>query len=121
MTYVGRPHIRKGYPYILDLFKELNNKVKDINLSLQIIGINSDIVKSSIANYKYKNRIKIINFTDNIYKYLYKSYVVILPSLREGFGYALLEGAACGNALVCFDIIGPDSLVKMNHNGITVQ
>ena len=46
--------------------------------------------------------------------------MVILPSLREGFGYALLEGAACGNALVCFDIIGPDSLVKMNHNGITV-
>ena len=120
MTYVGRPLNRKGYPYIFDLFKELNNKVNDINLSLQIIGINSDIVNSSIANYKYKNRIKIINFTDNIYKYLYKSYVVILPSLREGFGYALLEGAACGNALVCFDIIGPDSLVKMNHNGITV-
>ena len=21
MTYIGRPHIRKGYPYILDLFK----------------------------------------------------------------------------------------------------
>ena len=38
-----------------------------------------------------------------------------------GFGYALLEGAACGNALICFDIMGPDSLVKNNFNGLIIQ
>ena len=120
ITYIGRPVKRKGYPYILELFNELTQNLPEINLSLQIIGINSEIVNNSISKFKFKNSIKIINFTDDVYKYLYKSYIVILPSLSEGFGYALLEGAASGNALVCFDIIGPDSLVKKNYNGISV-
>lgn len=119
ITYIGRPLKRKGYPYILELFKELTKNLPEINFSLQIIGINSEIVNYSISKFKCKNSIKIINYTDDVYKYLYKSYIVVLPSMREGFGYALLEGAACGNALVCFDIIGPDSLVKENYNGIT--
>ena len=32
-----------------------------------------------------------------------------------------IEGAACGNALICFDIMGPDSLVKNNFNGLIIQ
>ena len=49
-----------------------------------------------------------------------KSSITILPSIREGFGYALLEGAASGNALLTFNMIGPDSLVKNNYNGILI-
>ena len=43
--------------------------------------------------------------------------IVILPSWHEGFGYALLEGAAFGCAMIASNIPGPDSIVINNVNG----
>ena len=37
---------------------------------------------------------------------------------REGFGYALLEGALMGNALASFELIGPYSIIKNTCSGI---
>ena len=121
ITYIGRPHNRKGYPLILEIFKNIVKLQPEQKFILQVFGINPKLVKRDISDFSLRNNIKTIGYTNNVFKYLRKSYIVILPSHREGFGYALLEGAACGNALICFDIMGPDSLVKNNFNGLTLQ
>lgn len=120
ITYIGRAHNRKGFPYILKLFEHLRLISPNRNLILQLIGINHKQVYKSTFKSRNLDYIDVVPYTDNVDNYLKKSVFTILPSAREGFGYALLEGAASGNALACFDIIGPDSLIINNFNGITL-
>jgi len=121
ITYIGRPHNRKGYPLIIEIFNNIVKLHPKQKFLLQVVGINPKLLKREISEFSFRKNIKTIGYTNNVFKYLRNSYIVILPSQREGFGYALLEGAASGNALICFDIIGPDSLIKNNFNGLTIQ
>ena len=72
----------------------------------------NDLLKRGISHPE----IIALGFVDDLSKYYLISDVVLLPSIHEGFGYSLLEGAANGNALISSDIPGPDDLVL---NGIT--
>ena len=47
-------------------------------------------------------------------------HVVVLPSYREGFPQALLEGAASGRALIATDVPGCREIVRDGENGILV-
>ncbi len=119
LSYVGRPFNRKGFPFILNIFENILKLNSDKNIKLQLIGISKNSVVEKVKNKDIIKFIEIIEFTDDIDFYLKKSCFLILPSLREGFGYAFLEGAASGNALVSYEIIGPDSLIENSVNGIT--
>tara|TARA_B100000212_G_C27385019_1_gene538987 strand:+ start:5955 stop:7067 length:1113 start_codon:yes stop_codon:yes gene_type:complete len=120
LSYIGRPYKRKGFPYIIEIFENLKNEIPTKNIILQIIGIKKTKVFKALKDKNNMNYIKVIEHTDDVYIYLRRSVITILPSLREGFGYALLEGGASGNALATFNMIGPDSLVKNNVNGILI-
>lgn len=118
LSYIGRPHKRKGFPYIIEIFENLTKTMSEKKLILQLIGIDLNSVKEKVVDKEILSSIEAIDFTDNVYYYLQKSIITILPSEREGFGYALLEGAFMGNALASFELIGPDSIIKNAYNGI---
>jgi glycosyltransferase involved in cell wall biosynthesis len=46
--------------------------------------------------------------------------VVVLPSYREGYPKVLMEGAACGCALVATDLAGCRGIIVENGNGYLV-
>lgn len=120
LSYIGRPYVRKGFPFILKTFELIKKREPSRKIRLQVIGIKKNEIIKELNDKSNFYFIDIIENTNNVFQYLRKSVITILPSLREGFGYALLEGAASGNALVTFNMIGPDSLVKNNYNGILI-
>ena len=79
------------------------------------------MIKSSLKDKSKINLIDSTLYTNNVDFYLEKSHITVLPSSRESFGYALLEGAAQGNALALFDICGPDCLVKNKYNALIID
>ncbi len=119
ITYIGRPFNRKGFPFILEIFENILKLNPCKKVKLQLIGISNNIVIDKVKNKDILKFVKVIEYTDNIDFYLRKSCFMILPSLREGFGYAFLEAAASGNALAGYKIIGPDSLIRDSFNGVT--
>jgi glycosyltransferase involved in cell wall biosynthesis len=121
LSYIGRPYSRKGFPYILNLFEKILEINPERKIILQIIGIKKKLILEKIKNEATLSSIYIIEYTNQVDYYLRKSCFLILPSLREGFGYAFLEGASAGNALASFDITGPDSLLKSNFNALIVK
>lgn len=121
MTYIGRPLLRKGFPYIINLFENITELIPEKKIKLQVIGISESMAKNALKDKTKINLIDSILYTNNVDFYLKKSQVTILPSTRESFGYALLEGAAQGNALALFDICGPDCLVEDKYNGIIIH
>ena len=121
LTYIGRPLVRKGFPYIINLFENITELIPETKVKLQIIGIPESIIINALKDKTKINLIESISHTNNVDIYLKKSHITILPSTRESFGYALLEGAAQGNALALFDICGPDCLVADKYNGIIIS
>ena len=104
MTYIGRPLLRKGFPYIINLFENITELIPETKVKLQVIGISESMTKNALKDKTKINLIDSILYTNNVDIYLKKSHITILPSTRESFGYALLEGAAQGNALALFDM-----------------
>lgn len=121
LSYIGRPYFRKGFPFILEIFENIKKEMPSRKIILQVIGIKKEKIFEELNNKKYFNSIETIEQTNDVFFYLRKSVITILPSIREGFGYALLEGATSGNALITFNMLGPDSLVKNNHNGLLIK
>ena len=121
ISYIGRPLLRKGFPYIIQLFEKITELLPEKKIKLQVIGISKSMIKNSLKNKTKINLIESTLYTDNVDFYLGKSHITILPSKRESFGYALLEGAAQGNALALFDICGPDCLVKNKYNALVID
>lgn len=115
--YVGRPEKRKGFNILIRAFNEIFSGREDVYLLLA--GCTGDDIKStSHDNHKNIHALGTLMDLNPIYDI---ADIVVLPSFHEGFGYALLEGAAHGCALIASDIPGPDCLVFENINGFLVR
>jgi glycosyltransferase involved in cell wall biosynthesis len=58
---------------------------------------------------------------DELPEYFAASDVVVLSSVREQFGSALVEGMACGLPAVAVDRFGPADIVRPGHTGWLVE
>lgn len=74
--------------------------VKNSNLKVAIIGEGPE--KNSLIKLVNKLDISNISFLgpieneDDVYSYMKSSKILVLPSIREGFGIVILEALACG-------------------------
>ena len=115
MLIVSRLNEDKGIlnlPSILNpVFKKFNN------LFVLIIGKDEENLKYFLSSkLKIKNRMKFIKYTKNINHYLIASDLLLITSLREGFGNIALEASACKFQL-SNNIYGLNDVVIDNYNG----
>lgn len=111
--FVGRVTPDKGIDRLLNMFEQLSQHYAD--LYLLIIADYDNARGQSVCGYRCRieqhPRIKHLTFVDNIVPYYHAMDLLVLPSRREGFNYALLEAAACGlptvttNATGCVDVV----------------
>ncbi len=91
LTSIGRLEKQKNHSFIIDAFNlALKN---NNNLYLQIIGNGSlrNQINDQIINLKLEDRIKIIPYTNDVYKILRNTDLYIMASLWEGFGNVIVE------------------------------
>ncbi len=59
-------------------------------------------------------------YRTDMYKVLAASYLVVLPSYREGMPKVLLEAAACGRAVITTDVPGCRDAIDVGVSGVLV-
>ncbi|MCD6175758.1 MAG: glycosyltransferase, partial [Planctomycetes bacterium] len=111
--FVGRVTPDKGMDCLLGVYEQLS-KEHD-NLYLLIIGDYDPARTTGPDSYRERiemhPKIRHVSFVNEIVPYYYTMDLLVLPSKREGFNYALLEAAACGlptvttNATGCVDVV----------------
>jgi len=114
-VFVGQIIERKGFPFLIDVFKNINEK----NIKLMVIGggpLLEEMKKDSNKNIIFRGPIK----NRELYKYLGFSYVFIFPTDLEGHPNVILEAWKMGLPVITTDAEGMD-LVENLYTGIVAK
>ena len=118
---LGRLGERKGTYDLITAIEQAKTEVPDIKCYLAGDG---EIEKCNdlIKQKRLDNNIIVVGWADFDKKLelLRKSSVLVLPSYNEGLPMAILEGMACGNAIISTRVGAIPEVVKKD-NGILIQ
>lgn len=116
---VGRLVKAKNYQVLLRAFS-LILKEKDVRLMIIGEGQERDNLINLAKKLGISKNVCFLGFQKNPYKYLAKSAVFVVSSLREGFSNSLIEAMACGLPVVATECPGPMEIIGNKKNGILV-
>ena len=113
----------KGIFEFVESAKKL--KKKNFNGEFYLIGdIDNEnpsaISKTLIKKWKKEKNLKIFNYKNNIYQFIKKSTIIVLPSYREGFPKVIMEASACGRPVITSNVPGCREAIKNKITGILV-
>jgi glycosyltransferase involved in cell wall biosynthesis len=115
IVFIGRPEKRKGFHFLLNLWKSFSDS-KDMKLLL--CGPSKEHVLNVIGCIP--DNLICVGFTKDIPEILSTSDCLILPSFHEGLSYAVLEAMACECVVIGSDIDGIRNLVSHEKTGYLV-
>jgi glycosyltransferase involved in cell wall biosynthesis len=100
-------------------------KKKNCNIVFQLVGgideyNPSRLTKNEIECWVKEGIIEWLGHCNDMSKVFSDSYLVVLPSYREGFPKVLMEAAACGRAIVTTDVPGCRDTIVNGKTGILV-
>ena len=112
ILFVGKDFYRKGGVFLLDAFKKVKDKLK--NVKLHIVGYSLDRGIDGVASYGQIGWDKIVDF----YK---KASLFVMPTLKEPFGLAFLEAMAYQLPCIGTYIEAVPEIIENNVNGLLVE
>ena len=120
IIYVGQLCVRKGIHYLIDAFKALNIRNKEL---LLVGDYSENIYRSYIENtvnqdWKIKHIGQVAKI-DLVYYYNISS-VFVLPSLANSFGLVTLEAMACGLPVIVTENSGSSEVVRDDVDGYVI-
>ena len=115
---IGRMTKQKNYSFLIRNYKKLLLKYNDIKLIIIGNGEEKDHLKHLITELNIANKVKLIDYQSNIYKYLKNSNYYISTSVWEGSSLAMIDAAFIGIPILCSDCpTGRKEFIGKNERG----
>lgn len=111
LLYVGRFNQAKNPLGAIKIFESLpDNKF----LTLRMVGNGEllDECKEYVASHGLSQQLIFEGYQKNVYKYMDKTKVLLMPSIFEGFGLVALEAMTLGKPVVCSGVGGLTDIVN---------
>tara|TARA_E500000178_G_C17038979_1_gene765438 strand:+ start:34468 stop:35616 length:1149 start_codon:yes stop_codon:yes gene_type:complete len=115
---IGRLTEQKNFKFLIDVFSEF---IKSSNNNLIIIGEGEEkgSLQKLIEKKNLEDRIILVGFKNNVFKYFKKSKCFILSSLWEDPGFVLVESAYMNIPIISSDCDnGPKEILAHGKSGI---
>ena len=118
----GRFTLQKNFLFLVKEFKKFCTQRPNEKLLLIGEGELEEKIKDEIKKNNLQNNIKIIGFTDNIYKYMKKSKAFLLTSLWEEVGFVIVEAAMCNSLVISSNCKnGPKEFLSNGDAGLLFE
>ena len=118
---VGRLNKQKGHEYLIDAAKKLIEKVPgSIFLIVGKGQLKDQLIQKTKDNDIYEN-FRFVGYQKNLPEILAIMDIFVLPSINEGFPFALLEAMAAKKPIIATNVGGVTEIVKNGVNGIVVE
>jgi len=118
---IAELHKNKGLGYAIHGFSL--NAVKNLDLKYAIIGQGEEkfSLNAHIEAHKLHGRVVLLGFIEDASRYLKAFDAFLLPSLKEGLPYVILEAGAAGVPIIASNIGGIPEVIEHNKTGILVK
>lgn len=103
---------------------ETVNKTFPQKLFYTLIGVDGDErphLEAYIREHALGEYVQLVGFIDNASGYLKAYDIFILPSLKEGLPYALLEAGAAGLPVIASNVGGIPEVIRNNETGLLIN
>ena len=90
---IGRLTKQKNFKLLVNFFINISTKHKDIHLVIIGEGEQKESLKSIISKANINNRVHLLGYQENVFKFLLRAKCFILSSLWEDPGFVLVEAA----------------------------
>jgi glycosyltransferase involved in cell wall biosynthesis len=118
---VGRLVEAKGFSYLVDAFSFVLKTIENVRLIIIGEGDGRLILEKMIFQLGLKDKVALLGYQRNPYKFMARSDIFVLSSIYEGFPNVLLEAMACGVPVISTSCpSGPDEIINDQVNGLLV-
>tara|TARA_Y100000590_G_scaffold469759_1_gene659588 strand:+ start:9438 stop:10583 length:1146 start_codon:yes stop_codon:yes gene_type:complete len=116
---IGRLTEQKNFKLLINAFAIFAKTNSNINLIIIGIGEQNDHLSRLVKNLNIENRVHLIGYKNNVFKYLNNAHGFILSSKWEDPGFVIVEAAACRTPIISSDCKnGPQELLDNGRCGI---
>tara|TARA_B100000989_G_scaffold85814_1_gene61581 strand:- start:10584 stop:11714 length:1131 start_codon:yes stop_codon:yes gene_type:complete len=112
---IGRLTKQKNFDLLIKAFYEFNKINNSYKLFIIGEGEENKKILNKIHELKLENKIFLLGFKKNVYKYLKNSKAFILSSLWEEMGFVIIEAASCNTLVISSDC--PNGPTEFLNNG----
>ena len=113
----------KGLEYLIETARVINIKYQISNIKYIIIGDGSQKSKleNLIKKYRLENYLFLVGQIPEASKYLKAFDIFILPSVKEGMPWTILEAMAAGLPIIATNVGGVPETIENGKNGVLVE
>lgn len=117
---LARLHEEKGHRYLFGAIPEIQSRVGPVMFLFGGDGPDRALLETEALTRGLKDSVRFLGRREDVPELISLSSVVVLPSLAESFGFALLEAMSLGKPVVAAATGGIPELVKDRENGLLV-
>ena len=118
MMGIGRLTKQKNFNLLINGFNQIQKQFKEYELVIIGEGEEKKELLKLIKSLELEEKIHLLGFTNNVYKYLRKADCFILSSLWEDPGFVLIEAGLSNTTVISSDCNnGPKEILQGGKNG----
>ena len=113
----------KGIKYLIEAAHIFNSKFEIRNSKFIVIGEGHERnqLEATIRDYGLEKDFFLVGALPNASQYLQAFDIFVLPSIKEGFPYAILEAAAAGLPIIATAVGGIPEIIANSKQGLLVE
>ena len=118
---VGRLEAQKGYARLLRIVNKLVEEGGDIELWILGEGSERGVLEQYMMEHRLQERVFLLGFQPNPYKYLVQGDLFVCSSLAEGYSTAVTEALVLGLPVVTTACSGMEELLQGGEYGVITE